>query len=223
MGTPQYMPPEQARGDWQRVDARADVFALGGILASILTGHPPYTAATPFVALKRAEAADLGECFARLDSSGTAPELISLAKWCLSPDPADRPSNGSEVAQQLAAYRLSVEARLVVAESERATAAAQVEEARLRVIAERLIRRRAEERADAAEWYAEDAVAHATADARRSRGVCIAVVFLMLVLTSVYGNRVQTAQAPPCPAAPEPAPHPTEGAGHTAEHQRRLP
>src|SRR5206468_1530582 len=36
-GTPAYMPPEQARGDWRRVDARADVFALGGILTAILT------------------------------------------------------------------------------------------------------------------------------------------------------------------------------------------
>ena len=41
LGTPAYMPPEQARGE--EVDERADVFALGGILCAILTGKPPYT------------------------------------------------------------------------------------------------------------------------------------------------------------------------------------
>jgi len=44
VGTPAYMPPEQARGD--RVDARADVYALGAVLLHVLSGAPPYTAPT---------------------------------------------------------------------------------------------------------------------------------------------------------------------------------
>ncbi len=42
MGTPPYMPPEQAAGEVDRLDERADVFALGAILCEILTGKPPY-------------------------------------------------------------------------------------------------------------------------------------------------------------------------------------
>ncbi|MBI2922842.1 MAG: SUMF1/EgtB/PvdO family nonheme iron enzyme [Planctomycetes bacterium] len=42
MGTPAYMPPEQAGGRREDVDRRSDIFALGGILFTILTWRPPF-------------------------------------------------------------------------------------------------------------------------------------------------------------------------------------
>ena len=42
MGTPAYMAPEQARGEVDLIDERADVFALGSILCEILTGQPAF-------------------------------------------------------------------------------------------------------------------------------------------------------------------------------------
>ncbi|MDP7204295.1 MAG: protein kinase, partial [Pirellulaceae bacterium] len=41
MGTPNYMPPEQARGEVDSIDPRADIYSLGAILFHILAGSPP--------------------------------------------------------------------------------------------------------------------------------------------------------------------------------------
>src|SRR5262249_30300292 len=43
MGTLPYVPPEQARGELERVSQRSDVFGLGAILCEILTDQPPFT------------------------------------------------------------------------------------------------------------------------------------------------------------------------------------
>jgi serine/threonine protein kinase len=41
MGTPVFMPPEQAQGDIENLDARADIYSLGAILYSLMTLRPP--------------------------------------------------------------------------------------------------------------------------------------------------------------------------------------
>jgi serine/threonine protein kinase len=54
LGTPAYMPPEQALGRLDEVDERSDVYALGAVLYQILTGEPPFTGGSVAELLRRA-------------------------------------------------------------------------------------------------------------------------------------------------------------------------
>jgi tetratricopeptide (TPR) repeat protein len=116
LGTPAYMAPEQARGQLDTLDERADVFGLGAILCEILTGLPPYTGPSGKEIYRKAERADLGEAFTRLDACGAEAELIALAKSCLSAAPRDRPRDAGAVVAILSAHLAGVRERLKVAE-----------------------------------------------------------------------------------------------------------
>jgi len=167
-GTPAYMAPEQARGE--PVDARADVFALGGVLCAVLTGRPPFTGRDADDVLRRARLADLDDAHDRLDRSDAAPELVALAKSCLAADPDDRPPDAGVVTGILVAHRAGLEERLREFDCEQAAAVARSGEARK------------------AAWVAERAghelARHAAARGRLWRAVLVLVV-LSAVLAAV--------------------------------------
>ena len=126
LGTPSFMAPEQARGE--PLDARADVFALGGILSVILTGKPAFTGNSSAEVVGKAASGSVADTVARLEQCGADAELIGLAKRCLEPAARDRPADAQAVAEAVAAYRAGVEDRLREARAERAAADARAAE-----------------------------------------------------------------------------------------------
>jgi serine/threonine-protein kinase len=132
LGTPAYMAPEQARGEIERLDERADVFGLGAILCVLLTGKPPYVASSKAEVYRQAKEAVLTDASARLEACGADGELLRLAKGCLTPDLAERPRQAGLVAEAVATYQTRVQERLQQAEMARARAEVKAQEERKR-------------------------------------------------------------------------------------------
>lgn len=101
VGTAEYLAPEQATG--QRVDARADLYALGCVLTTLLTGGPPFTSPTP-VAILMKHAHDPAPDVRDLRPE-TPADLADLVNGLLAKDPAHRPQSGREVAELLRQHR----------------------------------------------------------------------------------------------------------------------
>jgi len=53
LGTPSYMPPEQAAGQINTIGPASDVYALGAVLYSLTTGRPPFQSASGIETLRQ--------------------------------------------------------------------------------------------------------------------------------------------------------------------------
>ncbi len=99
-GTPAYMAPEQANGRLEQIDARTDVYGLGGILYELLAGRPPFTGEI-FDVLHKAVSAlpDRPSDIAGAKSVPASLEKICLK--CLEKDRARRYASAKEFADDL--------------------------------------------------------------------------------------------------------------------------
>ncbi len=99
LGTPAYMPPEQASGEKDRVDARADIYSLGATLFALLTGEAPFKGETPINIVTKV----LSKPPPRASSIREAldPDLDTLILKCLEKDPADRFRSAGVFADEL--------------------------------------------------------------------------------------------------------------------------
>lgn len=116
MGTPAYMSPEQARGEISFIDARSDVFGLGAMLFSLLTGKRLYQGHDAKEMIRKAAQGELTEAFQALEQSDLDDELKQLCRDCIQPERMDRPRDASIVANRIANYQNNVQHRLRQAE-----------------------------------------------------------------------------------------------------------
>lgn len=134
LGTPAYMPPEQARGE--ALGPASDVYALGAILYEILSGRPPYEGSDAFAVVRkvllgapappvrRPAASAAGDTLESLEdkpenplpseaeprgpthqeSDPTPPELRALCQRAMSRIVSERPADAGQLARDVEAW-----------------------------------------------------------------------------------------------------------------------
>jgi hypothetical protein len=103
-GTPSYMAPEQARGQWERIDTRTDLYGLGAVLYRLLTGQAPHPGETQAEAL--GHACEGVVTSPRVLKKSIPRPLERIILRALAADPARRYASAAEFRQALRRYRL---------------------------------------------------------------------------------------------------------------------
>jgi tetratricopeptide (TPR) repeat protein len=101
MGTPAYMPIEQARGDF--ADERADVYSLGAMLYHVLAGEAPYTGKTADAILAQV----IKDPVVPLDrrTPGVPPDLVTIVNKAMAKDAPDRYATAKQLAEDLKRFQ----------------------------------------------------------------------------------------------------------------------
>lgn len=99
MGTPAFMAPEQARGRWEGVDGRTDLWAVGATLFTLVSGRYVHGTGTTNEILARAitqPAPSLGSVEPNLDAG-----LVAFVDKALAYEPSERFQNAREMQAEL--------------------------------------------------------------------------------------------------------------------------
>jgi WD40 repeat protein/serine/threonine protein kinase len=102
LGTPKYIPPEQAAGRVREIGPASDIYSLGAILYCLLTGRPPFEAATLQETLKQVIESE--PVPPTQLNSGVPKQLETICLKCLEKSPSRRYGSAEQLAEDLRRY-----------------------------------------------------------------------------------------------------------------------
>src|SRR4029077_10547698 len=99
LGSPNFMPPEQASSQRGKVGRHSDVYGLGAILYHLLTARPPFQAESFESVIN--QVLNTEPVSPRLLNSSVPPDLETICVKCLQKEPSRRYQSAQEVADEL--------------------------------------------------------------------------------------------------------------------------
>ncbi|MBL4845643.1 MAG: serine/threonine protein kinase [Planctomycetes bacterium] len=102
IGTPAFMPPEQAGGEKEKFGPHSDVYGLGATLFAVLTGEPPFVADSPIATVTKIFTQPAPAPSSR--RAGVDPALDAIVLRCLAKEPTDRYPDTRALAADLRSY-----------------------------------------------------------------------------------------------------------------------
>jgi tetratricopeptide (TPR) repeat protein len=102
LGTPGYLPPEQAAGRSREVTPASDVYGLGALLYHLLTARAPFVGESPALVLRQVEEQE--PVSPRLLNPAVPRDLETLTLKALAKDPARRYGTAAELAAELGRF-----------------------------------------------------------------------------------------------------------------------
>ncbi|MGH7969519.1 MAG: protein kinase domain-containing protein, partial [Limisphaerales bacterium] len=102
LGSPNFMPPEQASAQRGKVGRRSDVYGLGAILYHLLTARPPFQAESFESVIN--QVLNTEPISPRLLNSSVPPDLETICVKCLQKEPSRRYQSAQELAEELGRF-----------------------------------------------------------------------------------------------------------------------